>query len=515
MRSNVSPRRCVRSTRLRHADRMPARPQSELSPEPDTRAVRAAVVAILTLTALALLLQAGGPAAYLRGDSAYFLRDASTFADGQLARSRYSPGYALFLAPVAALTGDDLALFGRASLLVTAAVAVVALGLVHRVLRRWLPTWLAVATLALLSFGQGVVIYFSEVRSEPLTLLLVAAAVLALLQGSDRWAPVLLGLAVLTRVAMAPFAVGVWVVWFRRSRGTALAGVALCIGGVAAHFATGPTVDEGYVGIGTAVLGTDDGGLLGSLYRRAIEGIEAYGRYGFPRLAWPYVLLRSPAGILAAAAALTAMAVGIVSLLRSRSELGTRRHHVLVASFVGTLAYTALLVAWPIRDLAAVRLVIPGVLVPLAGLAAGTAMAARSLVGVSATGAARLAATAILALASLGAVASAVSVRERRAEGAGLVDYVDAHDAPLPAGPLMSGKPGISELASGRRAYEFPLDPADIEAVAEATGTCLFVLDPTDRDAEETRAAVARYDTRILAASGRTEIIEVTSGWCR
>lgn len=472
------------------------------------------VVALLVL--LGVLLVQVGTAYYLLGDSDYYLRDAFAFAGGEIPRSRYSPGFALFLAPIAAASGGSVELAWDASLIVNAFIGVAAFWLVYLFLRPHVGAWAAVAAAAVAVLGQGPVVYFAHVRPEALALLLVTGGLLALRRDRPVWAVVLLAAATLVRVALGPFALVLWAGWLRRDWRVALAGGLLAVLAVAGHLATEPVVDPGYTQIGAAAYDDVDASAAGTALTRTVAGgMLTYGRYGVPRFVWPQTVLSSPIGPIVAAATLGLLALGALALWRGHGDGGgTRDRAVLRAGMVAALAYGLVLLAWPMRDLAAVRLLLPVAALVLVCLAAGL----RRILAHLAAGRARVAATATLLLLLALAVASTGNLVWERHRGptAGR-DFAAAHlevRDELPAGAVLSSNPAASELLIGQPVFELPLRADQLDPLVDELRACTVVLQRKDQAADELQAWIDRHEGGQLATSGSVRIVSIDREWC-
>lgn len=480
----------------------------------DDRLARVLVAAVLVVLAAALLFQLGDTA-FLRGDGDLYLRDAARFADGAIPRSRYSPGFGLFLSPILLVTGDDPVMAGNVSLVVIAAIAVAAFALVYRLLRAWLPPLVAAGAVAMLAVGQGVVTYFAEVRPEALMLLLLTAMFLAL-RNERGWFGLALGaLAILVRVAVAPVVVVTFLVWaWRRPRLLATAAVLFGLA-VGAHFATQPSADQDYLEIGgrTFAADSDASTRLESAFGTGREGVVAYGRYALPRFVWPYRVLQSPAGIVVGPLTTVAMAGGLVLLVLRRAP-GARPSddRLLRAIVLGSSAYLAALLIWPIRQLAAVRLAIPVAPVPVLGLGVAVLVVSGWLRPRS-TGALPIAVIGGLATVAFlgGATAVRDHARDSRADAAFVRAHLDARDR-LPSGPVISEQAGATELLTGRTAFELPLRQ-DIADFARRVGACTFVVTPDLGD--DVVRWIDDHRRAILSANGSTELVALDEPWCR
>lgn len=476
---------------------------------------------LLGLVFVGLLLQIG-PSSFIEGDGDWYLRDAAAYANGEIARSRYSPGFALFLAPLMAVVGGDVVVAGAVAVAVNAILTVAGVVLCSRFLRPHLGPSMAAGMAALLAVCQGVTVYAGHVRPEPLALVLAVAGMLALRNERSTAAVVLGAVLVLLRVALAPFVLVVWLVWLRRSPRVALAGVLLVLVAASASLATQPLIDDSYAEIGGGIYQVEGGasGRLLGVVRIAVGNVDSFGRYALPRLAWPFQALASPLGPVLAGATLAVIAVGLVVLLRRTAipaQVRRRRRAlrdaspgdaVLVAATVGAAAYLGLLMLWPIRDLAAVRMVIPVAFVPLAGLGAGLTCLARR----RGPRPARLVAAAVLpALLLVNGVASAVVVGKRQSTK-GADDFVIAHELVrplLPLGPVISTQPAATELLLGRAAFDYPLDGGELEELARRLRACTFVI-----DGEVRSAWLQRHRGAVLAEQGDVEVVSVASPWC-
>ena len=471
----------------------------------------ALVVATLVVLTAALVYQLGDTA-FIRGDGDLYLRDAGRVAAGDLPRSRYSPGFALFLAPILLVT-DDPALAGNISLVVIAAVAVAALVLVYRFLVIWLRPLLAALAIVVLALNQGSVTYFAEVRPEALMLLLVTAMFLAL-RRERGWLAIALGaVAIVLRIAVLPLVVVTLAVWaWRRPRLLAAAAV-LCGLALVVDFANQPSYDEDYLEIGGTAF-TGEAGLSErgtAVLETARDGAVAYGRYGLPRFVWPYRVLASPAGLVLGPVTTLAMAAGLVVLVRRRGPPEDEPDELLLrAAVLGTAAYVAALLIWPMRLLAAIRLSLPIAPIALLGLGIAVLVVSRRLRPQS--GALPLTLAALLAAVTV--LGGATAVRDHAGDDSGGDGFVEAHveaQRRLPPGRVVSDEAGATELLLHRTAFEYPFRQ-NIADFARRVEACTFVVTPAVGDA--TVAWIREHSVDTIAARGAVEIVTVDQPWC-
>jgi hypothetical protein len=477
----------------------------------DQRLSRLILISAAVVSALMLLGQISGTA-YLRGDSGYYLRDAYDLARFVFPHSRYSLGYALFLSPIARALPGDPSLAGNASLAINALLTVVAIVLVDRFLRRYLPHLLAAMLTAVLVFGQGVVTYFAEIRPEPLALVLITSMLLCLDRERDGWAVALTGLLALLRISLVPFLVVLWLVRLRRTPRAAAVALGLVAIGVAIYFASAPSGGQSYTEIGSASY-RRAGGLITGVTRVVVKNLGRYSRYGVPRLVFPQRVLSSFAGILIGATMLAVITVGLVILLKRRPPTrGDRSYGVVLGASLGTLAYGAVLLTWPIRDLSAVRMIVP--VAPVILLWLGTfVLAAAQRVAPRRRDFLVIAVGAVVVAVTLAGSASVLS--ERIGDNGGS-PFLAAHEAArgsLPPGPIISTSSGSTELILHRTAYEYPAH-GDLGRYARRVGSCIFVVDDT-RVSHRAARWVRKREIRVLGARGPVRVVQIKASWCR
>jgi len=449
------------------------------------------------------------------GNGTYYLRDAIAFADGDVARSRYSPGLPVLLVPVLWLTGSDPAASTVVIEILMVAVAVAALVLTHRVVRRHASRWIALGVVTAFALGQAGLGFLRGINAEPVSLALVAGVVL--LEGGGRRglaAALLTGVAVAVRIALAPFFGILWLLRLRRRPQAASLALVLVMLAAGAHFATGPVADPSYVEIAESIYDGEGGGSGGpvvTIARQVGEGIVTFGRYGVPRLVWPFRILATPIGLVLAIGTLAAMAWG----LRRRS--GGLRFPVVA----GATVYLGLLLLWPIRVTEAVRLVVPVAPVLLAGLA-GTLDRVVSVDDEAGSSRLRQLVYGLVAvMAVVGLAAGLSGFVQTRAPSAVESDFFQAHRmaaARTLEGPVVSRKPAVTELMLGVPAIGYPAgDPTvdDLERYAAAWSACVFVVDGLGQGDENLFAWVDANAGDILAAVGATRIVVVDAPWCR
>ncbi len=469
---------------------------------------------VVVLVGFALLqLARVGPDLEL-GNGTYYLRDAIAFSEGDVARSRYSPGLPILLVPVLWATGGDPAAATVAIEVLTVGVAVAALALTYRVVRLRATAWASLGVTAAFALGQAGLGFLRGINPEPVVLAFVALVLLA----DDRrgmWAAAITGAAVAVRIAVAPFFGILWLLRLRRRPRVAIVALVLILGAAAAHFATGPVADPSYVEIAESIYDANaaTAGPVASVARQIGSGIVTFGRYGVPRLVWPYRVLATPLGPALAAATLAAMAWGLLG--RSRPF----RWDVVS----GTAVYLLLLLAWPIRVTESVRLVVPVAPVLLGGLAV-----AFDRLGGLAADRVRSAATKRRVvygiLATMAAVALAAGLSgfvQSIGPSTKELDFYQAHrDAAgrVETEPVISRKPAVTELMLGVTAIGYPSGdptPDDLARYAEGWSACVFVVDGLGRGDEALFAWVDDRTAEVVAEAGATRIVRIDAPWCR
>ncbi len=455
------------------------------------------------------------------GNGDFYLRNAKAYAGGTLAHSRYSPGVGLFLSPIARLAGNDYRLLTFLSELTMVAVSLAALVVLHRLLRVYLAPWTAVALLAAFALGQSAATFLSGVEAEPLALLLVSGCLLALINRWPWWAVGLGGLAVGVRVALAPFIGVVFLLLLLRHRRAGAAGLVAVLAAGVAHLASGPTVDQSYVGIAGAVYGENGHGASGVLSRVASQVViraKNYLRIGIPRLVVPFRLLASPAGLLVSAIVLAAIVFGLIRLRQDRGQTeAAPEPWVLDAACLAGLATLAFLLVWPIRAAESTRLLIPIAFLPLVGLG-------RSLEDLVRAGTTRrpvrIGWALVAALVALNVASTAPVLAAHRRRPATERRFFAVHEEAsrlVWSGPVVSKKPAFTELTTRRLAYSYPAGEsvADLEQLSRRTAACTFVLDEVFGGLPDSTVEWLRSrQNGVIAAKGATSIVTIWAPWC-
>lgn len=473
------------------------------------RTARLILAATIAVFVVAMAVQLAGDA-YLRGDGSYYLRDAARFADGHLPQSRYSPGFAFLLAPILMLLGDNYTVAGSVTIALNMVFSVVAFGLLYRFLRTWLEPILAATSVAVFALSQGVVTYFAEVRPEALCLLLLTGMLLAL-KGGRPWLGVALGgLVMLVRIAVAPLVLVTLAVFLRRRPKLLAATAALFVVAAVAYLATQSPTDQSYLEVGGKSYQPHGGatGRVGALLRPVGVGVVHYVQFGLPRLAVPFRVLNTGLGPIIGVGVTGAMAGGAIMLLRRRPV----SRALLVSTVAGFGIYLPTLIGWPVRSLAAVRLITPAPVVPMLGLATAAAWVGGRLF----PGRRRAAVVTIMGLVAFMSAAGSVSaISDHINDGeVGRKSFVAAHEAArgrFPPGRLISSRPGASELLTGVRAVGYPIR-RDVDEFARKVQVCAAVLSPDS--SEEAAAWVELYRGRTLASVAGTEVVAVIRPWC-
>lgn len=438
------------------------------------------------------------------GNDSYYVRDAMAFADGEVAHSRYSPGLPVLLVPIVwASAGDPemVTLIGRVLMTL---VAVVALFLTFRFLLRHVSEWVAVALVVILAFGQAGS-YLSGIAAETPILALVAAVLLLPSERSSGVVgAVLSGLGVAIRIAIAPFFAVLWL--FRLKKRPLLAGFAIVLIAAAglAHFATRPMADQSYFDMAGAIYGVDDGSAIENALGQVGEGFFGYARYGIPRLVWPYRVLETLVGWPMAIGTLLAMAWGLVA---RKSSL---KRALSLGAVAGTLAYLALVLAWPIRESGAVRMVVPVAPVLLAGLGISIDRLRAVKLGNWIT-------VGLVGLVALNLAAGASAYVQGLSPDPREESFRSAHRMAVGSvpGPVISGKPAITELILGVPAYLYPIGdptPADLELFAESLEACDFVVE--DDIPSPLFDWVYGRTVEVYATAGATSLVRIDETWC-
>ncbi len=496
---------------------------SRVSPRRGPQWVATAAIGLATLV---VLLQVRSWSRLGNGD--YYLRNAIDIVSWELPESRYSPGFPVVLAPLAALWRGHPAALTIAAGVLTALFAALGLILLHRWLLLHLTPWAAALGLAVFALGQASAEFLQPGEVEPLALCLISGVLLACARQRWRTALALTAAAVLVRVALGPFLALLWLFQLRARPRISLTAGAILAAGLAAHLAVGPRVDQSYAQIGGAIYGvgtTPSDSVRDRLLAEVGNRLTDYLHFGVPRLVWPFALLQSPVGWIVAVVTVAGVLLGLwrLSLSRRMSAVGvaasghTRSPVELTAASasVAFLGYLALLLLWPVRDGDTTRMLIPVVGVPLLALATALESVRVRLALSNRAFAALLAPVLLLGVVSVGSLAA-----QRWSQEAKHRDFAAAHLAArhkLPPGGVISAKPAYSEIMLGVPGYEYPLGirPAELATLAERTQACAFVIDGLRREPSDLEPWIYDHAAQVVARSGGTAIIAYDAARCR
>jgi hypothetical protein len=464
------------------------------------------------------------------GNGDYYLRNAIDIATGHLPHSRYSPGFPVVLAPLAAVWRGDPAALTVASGVLTTMFAAIGLVLLHRWLLLHVAPWPAAVALALFALGQASATFLTPGEVEPLALCLVTGVLLAC--GRERWkaALVLTAAAVLVRVALGPFLAVLWLLQLRARPRTSLAAGVVLAAGLAAHLAVGPRVDQSYAQIGGTIYGVGTEPSQTVLHRVLAEVGDRFIDYvhiGVPRLVWPFALLQSQVGWLVAGVTIAGVLFGLwrlvlgprVTAAEDAAPARSWNPRQLSATWaaVAFIVYVALLLLWPVRDGEATRMVVPVVGVPLLALAVAVQWL-QHRVGLSN----RLLAALLTPVLLLGVASVGSLVAQRWSQSPDERDFAAAHRAArhkLPPGGVISVKPAYSQMVLGIPGFEYPkgIRPEGLATVADRTQACAFVVDGLHGEPANDGLAMWVYDhaAHVVSRRGGTAIIAYDVPRCR
>lgn len=455
------------------------------------------------------------------GNGDFYLRNAATYAGGSFARSRYSPGLGIFLSPLARIAGADYRLLTFLAEFAMVVVATGALFVLYRLLRTWVAPWSAVIVLAAFALGQSGAVFLNGAEPEALALLLVTGCLLTLARDRPWWAIALGGLAVGVRVSLVPFVVTLFLLLLVRHRRAGAVGLLSVALATAAHFASGPRVDQSYVGISAAVYGTEDGvssNVLARVADAVLTRAVNYLKVGIPRLVVPSRLLDSPVGPVIAVVVVAAILFGIYRQRRDRREpLSGSASWVFDSACLAALALLAALLFWPAYAGDSTRLLIPIIAVPLVGLGRSLEVVRRPAVSI---GVARIGSLCLAAFLVVNVAAMGSALADRRDPAATDQRFLAVHERSRSlrwSGPVISRKPAFTELTTGRVSYSYPVgdDATRLEALARRTMTCTFVIDELyDGMPNSTIDWVQVREDRVIAAVGSTRIVTIRAPWC-
>ncbi len=441
-----------------------------------------------------------------------YLRNAVVLAHGHLARSHYSPGFGVLLAPVAWATGGRFHAMWLSAGLLNLALAAAALVLVHAYLRLHTNAWFAVGLTAVFALGETATVVLTGVEVEPLTLLLVAAT-LVLLNRDHAWlAGALTVLAVVCRVPVAPFFAVLWLFELRRRPVAAAAtfgGIALAVG---AHMATQSPLDASYISIASSAFRPRGGGH--GILHRAIDIVPAqalgYLRLGIPSLLWPSAILTIPiVGAVLGLGTSAALALGAWRLLHD--QVTTR------AAVVGVVAQFVLLTGWPVTTPASIRMVAPFAPVVLLAAAAGlSALLTRQYRAPVWAGPAVLAAAALMAVTSSLAVTAINRDTPRTVRD--LISINRRLAGRLPPGPVLAHTNALVQLLTGHASFDYPLadNLPDLEHRAQQVRACTLEVDPSYGRLLQPglRHLADSGGGQLLGTAGLTTVIALNEPWC-
>jgi hypothetical protein len=459
----------------------------------------------------------------INGDGDNYLQNALRFANGELARSRYSPGWGFFLTPLAWLAHGEFWVMYFAGSLLNIALSILALVVAHRFLKRYLSAWTAVALVAVLALGQSATNVLIGVEVEPLALLSVTATLVALQEGRTWPAVAMTGIGVLSRVALTPFFVVLWLLRLRRQRRAALTSIALVLIGVGAYLTLQQRSGSGGYGATAAnAYGVQQGrsGLIKGALNILPDHLFRYLRLGIPAIAWPSALLTPSLGRLLGLVTTGLAGVGVWQLLRRRRNAGLDDPGgVLVHAVIAGLAYFALLTLWPANNGAVVRLTFPmGPLVLLA-LGVGLRYVAKGMKFPSPVTALRLIALGAVTAAILATGALVVTRNRNSGASRAFLQVNDRASDHLPRGRVLSHYDAFTELITGHRARQYSDNPTPTKLLREAdrARACAVVIDDvvvTEKTSTALREWAEQGGGTVIASEGRTFVLALKQKRC-
>jgi hypothetical protein len=410
----------------------------------DRRRVPRPMLVVLVLFVLIHVLEAQ----VIHDNGVHYLDDARAFSEGTIARSRYSPGWSLMLAPAWWITDGGLLDALRIADLITLGISVAGLWVTYRVLVRHLDEPLAVALVGVLAVGQSATVFLEGAEVEPLVFLGVAV----LLAWGNRRDPAAFTLACVlaaARIAVVPFLAVLWFAHHRRSWRGWLGSAAISAVGAVAYWTTRPLDGSDYTAIaGDTYASSSDRRIVGVL-DVVVEHVWRYARYGVPSVIWPGKALDSLPGVALGLATTAVLLVMAVTVLRKAATSSSAPERELAAPVVALLAHVAVLTTWPANDptLTRLTLIVSPVILILAGLAVVTIRerAPRGLGIVTQRGV-------VVAALVAGLAASSRYVVDRNLghEVRDMVRAAEQVDETLPPGPLQATYRQVVEIASGR-----------------------------------------------------------------
>jgi hypothetical protein len=454
----------------------------------------------------------------INGNGDNYLLNATVFADGHLAHSQYSPGWGFVLTPVAAIAGSDFRLMHLLASLLTLALAVVALVLVHRFLARHVGDRSALVLVAILALGQTATNILVGAEVEPASLLLVTATLLALDHDRPWLAVVTTALAAQLRIAVIPFLGVLWLLRARRERGPALAALgSVALGVVSLAVTRGST---GYVDISSQVYETDRGlaGIVSGMQQVVPRHVAAYARFGLPSMVWPGRILDNPVGAVLGLVTFVCIVVGAWELVTARGGLRAGATRLPSNALIAGVATFGAYAFWPANDPTKLRLTMQFAPLVLLAAFAGTKAILRRL-GSLTWMAGPLAAAAL----GVGLIATTGLVVTQRTSERGVDDFLEAAERArdeLPRGPVLTRLPNMMSIVSGRMSqkYDATLSPAAVLAAADRSGSCAVVVDGISGlgggDARLRAWFIDRQAVPVVSA-GHTLIFVIDDARCR
>lgn len=448
-------------------------------------------------------------------DGPNYLRDAVVFSHGDLARSRYSPGWGFLLTPLTWVTGRDLRVLHLVGALVVIAISVAALVLVYQFLGEHVSAWTAVALVAVLALGESATNALFGVEVEPLALLLVTATLVCLQRGRPWLAVVATGVAVVSRVAIVPFFAVLWLLWLRRRHAPSVVALAMVLVGVGVYLLTRPVLEGSYVEL-VYVREGSDAALPAAADVLTVLGdnIVRYPLRGLPAMLWPIAVLDTPLGSVLGLLTTAVVAAGAWQLVRQRpAGPGDVRRAAVVAG----AAEIGLVLAWPATDSAAIRFLMP--LAPLVLLAAAIGLHT-VLAHLDVSLRARAGAAVVAAMLVAGVLVSVALTARQEGTDPRVDDLLTALESSrerLPEGAVLSFAPGMTEVATGRKAFSYPkrTGPPPVLERAQQVDACTVVIDGfNDVNNLPFRRWLTTRAGTVLAAEGKASVVALEIPGC-
>ncbi len=450
------------------------------------------------------------------GNGEFYVSGAMRIASGDLPPPRYSPGLAMFLAPLAGL------LRGRPSTLVLVAaslnlvISVAAIVLLQRFLRRYLSPVMSVTVVAVFALGQTATNVLTGTEVEPIALLLVVITLVALQEDRSRLAVVATAVAGMTRIALVPWFGVLWLLRWRRSPRHAVTAIGALVIDVATYAIL--SRQGSYFAVATqSYTAGDSAGRspVAALLEVVPDHLVRYTRLGFPSLFWPTEILLTPPGYVLGAVTTLCTVIGALVLLRHH---GRSADGVLRPAMIASAVYAVLLWFWPANDGAVLRLSTAMAPVVLLLTVVGTRRVAERLFAARAK---QVVAVALAGALTLGLAASVGLAVTRRTSDEPVADFVRATRrgiALAPPGPVLSPAPGFTQMVSGRTVVPFPDSVSGPEALAlaEQSRACVIVVTTIGSNAApELERFLARSDrVSRLSSGGTTTLYALDEPWC-